>query len=530
MARTAPLALVALWAVLYLPGLGQSDLLSTNEANRALAAREMLARGDWVMPTLLGEPYLNKPPLYYWQAMLSYRLFGDGEPAARLPAALAALAACLVGYAYFAGQGRPRAGLWAGTLIASIPLLVIQGTEAELDSGLVLWLFLCELFMLRALTGDALRNTLWAWFFLALATLTKGPVALAFFAPMLIMQLAFLARIAGPAGLLGPHWPRWCTAHLLGLGLGILIVAPWCIMVVQRLGWDYAWGIVQRESLTRAVEASRINAEPFWFYLPRFLLGCLPWTPLLWLLRVHPARDGRDGLARRYLGWCSAAQFILFSLFAGKETQYLLPVLPPLAVAVAYGLEAETERCSSRLTAWIGGVCLTALAILGGGGVLAGLFSHSHRAAAWTIGPGGALLALAAGAFYLRRGRRAWWAAAVGTALFFSLFWGFVRAPDRNQRHSMKAPMTAVLAETPASAQVHVYRYGKSQLFYYLRGRGLVENDVASLVAGDYLLYPVESEADLSALELEPLLEVSARGDALRLARVKRAAHAPSSP
>ena len=47
-------------------------LLGADEPRYAQVAREMLARHDWITPTLGGKPWLEKPPLYYWQAMLSY--------------------------------------------------------------------------------------------------------------------------------------------------------------------------------------------------------------------------------------------------------------------------------------------------------------------------------------------------------------------------------------------------------------------------------------------------------------------------
>src|SRR4051812_26374715 len=59
------LILVGAWALAYLPNLGIRPL-RLEEGRRATPAREMLASGDFVRPTLYGDTYLNKPPLYYW--------------------------------------------------------------------------------------------------------------------------------------------------------------------------------------------------------------------------------------------------------------------------------------------------------------------------------------------------------------------------------------------------------------------------------------------------------------------------------
>jgi len=53
------------WA-LYLPGLTAHGLMNWQEGQRALVAREMQARGEWLVPTAHGRPYLAKPPMIYW--------------------------------------------------------------------------------------------------------------------------------------------------------------------------------------------------------------------------------------------------------------------------------------------------------------------------------------------------------------------------------------------------------------------------------------------------------------------------------
>src|SRR5712691_4172725 len=64
-------------------------LFEPDEGRYAQIPREMLARGDWIVPVLQGEPYLDKPPLFYWLVMLSYRLLGIHDWSARLIPALA---------------------------------------------------------------------------------------------------------------------------------------------------------------------------------------------------------------------------------------------------------------------------------------------------------------------------------------------------------------------------------------------------------------------------------------------------------
>ena len=82
------LLLVGFCGFLFFFGLAYFGLLGADEPRYAQVAREMLARHDWITPTLGGQPWLEKPVLYYWQAMLAYKVFGVSDWAARLPSAV----------------------------------------------------------------------------------------------------------------------------------------------------------------------------------------------------------------------------------------------------------------------------------------------------------------------------------------------------------------------------------------------------------------------------------------------------------
>ena len=68
-------------------GLGAFGLTGADEPRYAQIAREMLARHDWIVPTLNGSPWLEKPALLFWKMMNSYSIFGVSDWAARIPAA-----------------------------------------------------------------------------------------------------------------------------------------------------------------------------------------------------------------------------------------------------------------------------------------------------------------------------------------------------------------------------------------------------------------------------------------------------------
>ena len=94
-AWTEVATLAGFCAYLFFFGLGSFGLVGADEPRYAQIAREMLARHDWITPTLNRLPWLEKPALYYWSAMVSYKLFGVSDWAARLPSAVFATATAL---------------------------------------------------------------------------------------------------------------------------------------------------------------------------------------------------------------------------------------------------------------------------------------------------------------------------------------------------------------------------------------------------------------------------------------------------
>jgi 4-amino-4-deoxy-L-arabinose transferase-like glycosyltransferase len=98
--RTSSLALiVSFWAILQIGGLFTPGLLDDVDSVYIQIAREMLQRHDFVTPTIDGVRFFDKPPLMYWMAAGSMRLFGVHDWAARLPLALGVLALLLAIYA-----------------------------------------------------------------------------------------------------------------------------------------------------------------------------------------------------------------------------------------------------------------------------------------------------------------------------------------------------------------------------------------------------------------------------------------------
>ena len=125
--------LLALVTALLLFRLGEAPLVGPDEPRYVRVAVEMHRRGDWIVPTLQGQPWLEKPALYYWMAGAAFSLFGETETAARLPSVLAAIVltgvTALVGARLYGGGAGLHAGFLAGTSL----LVFAYGRAAAMD-------------------------------------------------------------------------------------------------------------------------------------------------------------------------------------------------------------------------------------------------------------------------------------------------------------------------------------------------------------------------------------------------------------
>ena len=212
--------------LLTLVGSGSVPILNGDEARFSQAAREMLEKGDPVVPTFAGADRYDKPILVYWATTACYAAFGVNPRAARLPSNLAAaLAAALLAWWAHRRAG-PGAGFAAGLLLTLSPVFFVQARACTADS---LNLLLTMTAMLAAhdliADGGGRLNALLFWVSLGLALLTKGPVA-PFFLGATGLGLWVLAR----------SWRPWETAAAVGLlALGAAGAGPIVLDAIEQL-------------------------------------------------------------------------------------------------------------------------------------------------------------------------------------------------------------------------------------------------------------------------------------------------------
>jgi 4-amino-4-deoxy-L-arabinose transferase-like glycosyltransferase len=350
--------LVLLASLGLLGGLGAMGLTEPDEARYASVAREMLDSGDWLVPRLYGHAHLSKPPLTYWLAAASLRLFGFHEWAARLPAALAGLGSVLLTFALGIRLWGRAEGLASALILLTSPLFFAMGRI--LDPNMLLTLFTTMALWSATAFRQEGRAFHKAAFYMALALsfLAKGPVG----AMIVLLALCgpILLRRAPPSA--GRLW-SWPAAVLCAA-----CSIAWFALLAMR--HPEAMNVfVHRELVARLFTEQNDRAEPWWFYLPVLPVAVLPWLPTILPAVVRAVRAARaDGASALVASWV-LPPLVVLSLSGSKLVTYILPLLPALALAggraLAEGLPARLRVTQVLWGAAIAAAVLPAVCVLG---------------------------------------------------------------------------------------------------------------------------------------------------------------------
>jgi 4-amino-4-deoxy-L-arabinose transferase-like glycosyltransferase len=329
---TDALALIAFCGFLFLLGLQIVGLVGADEPRYAQVAREMLARHDWVTPVLYGHPWLEKPPLYYWGAMVAYKAAGEvNDVAPRLPSAI--LSSLLIVFIFvWTRRFRRGAQLDAALITAASALIIGFGRSASTDMPLAV-MFTAAMLCWYGWYAGASRGWLLAfYFFSALGTLAKGPIAI-FLAALIIVVFAVLRRDGRL--LLRTLWP-------IGIAFYLVVTMPWFI-AVQRANPEFFRVFFLQHNLERFATKLYHHPQPFWFYLPVALLALLPWTVFVVAAVVDAVRDWRFSVQqppgqedfRTYLTLWFLLPIVFFSISQSKLPGYILPAIPAGTILLA---------------------------------------------------------------------------------------------------------------------------------------------------------------------------------------------------
>jgi 4-amino-4-deoxy-L-arabinose transferase-like glycosyltransferase len=337
--RVAPLVVVlVLVSAFYLATAGRPQLFDQIDGQYAGAAREMLVRGDWLVPTQDGIPRLQKPPLTYWLILLSYRVLSVSEFSARLPITLATVG-WFFAVATLAAKvsGRQSFGWASGIILATFAGTYFFAHLVMPEPLFALLLTLCFYALVAgAQAPSGKEQDRWltgAWLFLSLATLTKGMHG--FLLPFSV--LGGCAAVQSNSRV----WIRRFFSLPQGWLIFFFTVLPWYLAVESRYPGFLA-DHLGNEQLGSAFnnrwprDSDRVPLLIFWF---EHLVLWAPWTLFLpAAIASYRATNPRFRLRGQWP--LLAFWFVLYSLgitFAHLQDYYLMLVWPMVAMFIAAG-------------------------------------------------------------------------------------------------------------------------------------------------------------------------------------------------
>ncbi|MGA8145619.1 MAG: phospholipid carrier-dependent glycosyltransferase [Candidatus Acidiferrales bacterium] len=343
--------------------LGAIGLVGPDEPRYAWIARAMAATGDWVTPRLYGQPWFEKPVLYYWMAGAGFLLHLGAEWASRLPSAIAAIAASFaigwLGWKHYGVSEEPFASpyllapLIFSTSVAAVGFSRAAGPDMLFSAALALamataaWV-LRESGVLRSTDGDARGDA--SMVGSGAVGSGAGYLALALFGAWI--GIAMLAK--GPAGvvLAGGAIGIWACgtrrwrdairlAHPVAIATFCVVALPWYVLCAIR-NPDFLHIFIFQHNFERYFTPMFQHRQPVWYFGPILILGLLPWAVCLWPAAEEGLRIWRekswDGSAGFFFACWAIFPFLFFSISQSKLPGYILPAVPPIALLMAIAL------------------------------------------------------------------------------------------------------------------------------------------------------------------------------------------------
>src|SRR5262245_1973000 len=351
----ADYALLAVFCVLlYGLNIFFERTLSAHETVHCQNVREMLASGDWIIPTYGGRPWLERPPLPHWLTALAVWPFHPMESVwpFRLGSLLAG-AGCVLLTAWIAAvlYGR-NMGLLSGVVLATTLEFFRYSTVTECDIYLCLIITAALALFVRLEFTDAYSMDEDAgffgrrpWAFLGLCALTGLP----YMAQGLFFGMTFIALPVLGYMLTTGSWIR-IKRYISFWG--------WLAFLISATAWPLAAYLRYPDivELWKSDYVGRLNQgymREAWYYYFHVLPAILaPWTVAALVGLVLTARVALSGPTGNRFVWCWAwLPLLFFSIPQGKHHHYLLHLVPAWAILSAIGCRSMWQW-ASQLPAW----------------------------------------------------------------------------------------------------------------------------------------------------------------------------------
>lgn len=324
---------LVLACVLPFVGFWATGLTDLDEGFYSAVVNDMMRRGDWITPTINGEPWFEKPILLYWLTIPSVAVFGDAV-GPRLPSVLCTIATAFVLFRFVRRHfsvdlARLAAAAYCGSLIVTG-----LGRLLMTDAPFVLALTVAFTTFWDSINGSPKMRT-WTAVALGFAVLAKGPVA-----GLLFLFVAGFTywRIKELRPNFKGHW-------LAGVALFVVVVGAWYVPCYLVNGDVFVQKFLIEQNIGRFQGGDKPHAVPWWshpiFFPVILFLGLMPWS--WWALRAKWFKWPEEPL-RRYLWIWGLVPLVFFTVSLTKLPHYILPAVAPLLVVTLLAVVERREE------------------------------------------------------------------------------------------------------------------------------------------------------------------------------------------
>jgi 4-amino-4-deoxy-L-arabinose transferase-like glycosyltransferase len=305
-------------------------LADYDEATYAKVTIDTLKTGDVFSLTLSGHSWFEKPPLYFWMAMGTVKIFGDQELAFRLPAILAAVICLWLVYLIVKElTGDTLSATVAFLVLLLSPLFYYFAREARLDQGVIMGILAALYFWIRGWSKET--YLIWVFPALAVAFLFKSIIAF-LFGPIVLVYCLFHQR-----------WSMFTSKYLwIGFLPALIVLLPWHIVETLKYGSNF-WNVyLIQQSIGRSVVRITGNTNGYSDYIQALWdFGALWLLSLVAVISIYVmlffSKKWRSKISSRQVGapLCVALVIlILFSLARTHLEPYIMPAFPFMAIFV----------------------------------------------------------------------------------------------------------------------------------------------------------------------------------------------------
>jgi len=328
--RSGLFALAVCWVVLFWQ-LGHAGLMD-DEAHYARLTLEMAAEGNWLVPRLNGEAFIDKPVFFHWVQGAAKALVARGELAARLPSAFAAMA-LFVGLALFAARLMgPAATRGAWLSLATVPATLMLARTGYMDMLFSALLFGAVALIAVAMLTPSRLARVGASVCVALAVLTKGPIA----AGLVGLWIGLLWLFGGASRRAVGRLHLWPNVLVVAL-----LASPWFLWMFWQFGDQFVGGYVGAGHMGYLTPRNSASSSQWSFYLRMFLTAFFPWSLIAvgygidTLLRWR--RGARVEMWEVWLWMWIVVVLAVFTLVPFRVDRYIYPAAPACCLLAVRG-------------------------------------------------------------------------------------------------------------------------------------------------------------------------------------------------